>query len=669
MTQKDLISLAEPFGALSSVVLEKPTMLVPPSARIEYAECFEAARAVSILDNKVFQSTKLTARLDLRAVESGVGLLLSRKVKISWYAPSIIAWAHYPTINSAKAHATKLDGRVFDGRNISASFQIPSPRQTKSFSVEIKGLHLDVEPFHLGRFCGSSSVKLGSPSYNREEGIKNVRLLLGTLDSFDVLPADKTKAKVTAFAQFSSAESAAAAVKNLHGAHQPFVKNSPLWLEQVHSVKYNLPVQQFATLKAEVDRFRNAHQNECKIRYYDRNENGSLADPVCVRIYSPDPQALGHTKIGLETLLQGELLVSHDSVVWDEYFESFEGEGFLQSINKDSRFFVKVDTRARNLRIFGPEFDRAQAKDLIFHQLADILLKRHIIPLKREVLRALLTGGLNALQGLVDAENISLDVVARTLTVRGNTDEVDVVRRALDAMQTSLPLSRLLHNGEAVCPVCFCEVSDPIGLTCGHVYCTPCLQHFLRSSVGPKFNGLRCVAEGLKAGSQKAACSKEIPYSIVRRLLSSTDENQLLEASFLAHIHSRPKEFHFCPTPDCKVVYRPTGEGTALRCSVCLNRICGACHVEFHEGLTCAEHRDNLEGGNDAFRQWKEANGVKPCPKCRADLEKAGGCNHMTCIRCGTHICWVCMDTFSDEDSSGGIYQHLRQKHGGLGIQ
>ena len=105
MTQKELINLAEPFGALSSVILEKPPALVPPSARIEYAECFEAARAVSDLDNKVFQSTKLAARLDLRAVESGIGLLLSRKVKISWFAPTAIAWAHYGTIASAKKQA------------------------------------------------------------------------------------------------------------------------------------------------------------------------------------------------------------------------------------------------------------------------------------------------------------------------------------------------------------------------------------------------------------------------------------------------------------------------------------------------------------------------------------------------------------------------------------
>jgi len=264
------------------------------------------------------------------------------------------------------------------------------------------------------------------------------------------------------------------------------------------------------------------------------------------------------------------------------------------------------------------------------------------------------------------AEKILLDVVARTLTVRGNSDEVNTVRRLVAAMQRSSPMLAMLHGTEAICPVCFCEATDPIELTCRHIYCTSCLRHLLRSAVGPGFSLLQCIAEGQTAESRKTSCAKDIPYSIIRRLLSSVEENQLLEASFLSYIHARPKEFHYCPTPDCRVAYRPTKEGTTLQCSSCLTRICGACHVEFHEGLTCAEHKENLEGGLDAFRRWKEENGVKPCPKCHADLEKAGGCNHMMCIRCKTHICWVCMATFSDEDSSGGVYNHMRRKHGGI---
>jgi hypothetical protein len=664
VTTDELISLCEPFGNISSIVRDNPSPIILPSARIEYADYSEAAAAVANLDNIGFRTVKLAARLDIRAVERGVGILLSRKVKVSWYAPSIIAWAHYRTIAAAKDHEKKLEGRTFNGRNISASFQTPGHRQTRSFSVEIKGLPIDADEFHLKKFCGTASVTLGLPSYDREVGIMDVRRRLGTLDSFDVLPADSMKAKVTAFAQFCSADSAAAAVRDLHNVPQAFIKGSPLWLEQVHSVKYSIPAQQLNTLRMDIDRFHDAHKNGCNVRYYDRDEKGTPTDPVCIRIYGPDPKILGHMKVGLENLLQGELLTSDGKEVWNEYFDTLEGEAFLQTINSD-RIFVRLDTRARNLRIFGRESERAKVKDIVIHRLKQVLAERHILPLEKDVLRALLTGGLNILQESMGAEMILLDIVARTLTVRGNTNEVNTVRQAVAAMQRSSPLSGVLQSIEAVCPVCFCEATDPIELSCGHTYCTPCLQHFLRSAAGPNFSLLRCVAE-TPTKSQISSCASDIPYLVIRRLLSSMEESQLLEASFLAHIHARPEEFRYCPTPDCKVVYRPTREGTVLQCSSCMNRVCGTCHVEFHEGLTCAEHRDNLEGGHDAFRQWREENGVKPCPKCGADLEKAGGCNHITCICCNTHICWVCMATFSDEDTSGGVYHHMRLKHGGI---
>ncbi|KAJ3779827.1 hypothetical protein GGU10DRAFT_280242, partial [Lentinula aff. detonsa] len=54
---------------------------------------------------------------------------------------------------------------------------------------------------------------------------------------------------------------------------------------------------------------------------------------------------------------------------------------------------------------------------------------------------------------------------------------------------------------------------------------------------------------------------------------------------------------------------------------------------------------------------------VKNCPLCKVHIERAEGCNHITCIHCQTHICWVCMQTFPGGD---GIYNHMRAEHGGI---
>lgn len=661
--QDDVIQLGKPYGTLTSVTLDDSSTIIPPTARIEYVDSTSAARAVSSLQGKEFRSKSLVARLDIRPVERGMGLLLSRKVKVSWYAPNAIAWAHYPTVATAKSHARRLDGKTFDGQKISAAFQAPSLRQTESFSVEIRGLPLDVQPTHLGRFCNSSSVTL--PSCDRDLGVERVRSHLRGLESFEVLPTDKAKPKITAFAQFSTGDAAAAAVKDLHNT-KVVLKHSPLWLEQIHSVKYIVPLRQFTILRASIESFHEAYSDGCQLRYYERDESGAAADPVYVRVYGPRPKALSHLKAGLENLLQGELLMKDGKAIWHDHFETMDREEFLQRINSDERTYVKVDHRKRTLRYFGPTQDIARITDEIVTHLSHIDALRRVLVLDHHLLRVLLTGGLKEVQALMGGDKIVLDVVRKTLTIRGSSQDEREVRKAI-GMLADRRVSDGKRNGDAVCPVCYCEATEPTELLCGHIYCTVCLRHLLKSSIGPSFSPLRCICEVDSSDSSKVAmCGRDIPNSVIRHLLSSTEEIELFQSSFLAYIHARPNEFRYCPTPDCQTVYRPAKEGTSLQCTSCLNRICTACHVEYHDGMTCEEHQDNLKGGMDAFRRWSEQNGAKPCPKCHIYIQKSEGCNHMTCINCKTHICWVCMATFEDEDASGGVYNHMSKLHGGL---
>ena len=53
------------------------------------------------------------------------------------------------------------------------------------------------------------------------------------------------------------------------------------------------------------------------------------------------------------------------------------------------------------------------------------------------------------------------------------------------------------------------------------------------------------------------------------------------------------------------------------------------------------------------------------CPGCKAPTIKASGCNHIYCSRCETHWCYVCGKKFDRST----IYDHLRQEHGGIGIE
>ncbi|KAJ6630426.1 hypothetical protein B0H10DRAFT_2349851, partial [Mycena sp. CBHHK59/15] len=207
---------------------------------------------------------------------------------------------------------------------------------------------------------------------------------------------------------------------------------------------------------------------------------------------------------------------------------------------------------------------------------------------------------------------VGFDVVARTLTVHGDESDVRRIRTEISSLQ--LRDAVLLNSTDVLCPVCFCITEDPLRLECGHVYCRDCLQHYLRPATQDQaFSPRRCIAEVVARERPAIPCGTSIPYSILRSLLSSEEEDLLLRTSFLTHINEHPHDFRYCPSADCQMVYRPGATGSSFRCPSCLIQVCPACNVEFHEGMSCAEHQDSLSGGTAALAEWRAKNGVKQC--------------------------------------------------------
>ena len=50
---------------------------------------------------------------------------------------------------------------------------------------------------------------------------------------------------------------------------------------------------------------------------------------------------------------------------------------------------------------------------------------------------------------------------------------------------------------------------------------------------------------------------------------------------------------------------------------------------------------------------------IKPCPYCNNHVEKNKGCNHMTCIICNTHWCWLCLQIIDKNNLEG----HFSDRH------
>lgn len=49
---------------------------------------------------------------------------------------------------------------------------------------------------------------------------------------------------------------------------------------------------------------------------------------------------------------------------------------------------------------------------------------------------------------------------------------------------------------------------------------------------------------------------------------------------------------------------------------------------------------------------------TKKCPKCGINVEKNGGCMHMTCVNCKHDFCWMCLQDWKKHgNNTGGYYK------------
>lgn len=261
-------------------------------------------------------------------------------------------------------------------------------------------------------------------------------------------------------------------------------------------------------------------------------------------------------------------------------------------------------------------------------------------------------------------ENAWFDLTNQQLVVQGDEDAQKVAQLAV--LHAQQRISRHPAGNDDGCPVCFSEPSHPVSLPCGHTWCKGCLVGYLHASVDSKSFPLTCLGDS-------ARCAEPIALSTAQRLLSTDEFDAVVNAAFVAHVQQHPSEFHYCPTPDCPQVYRtataaaaasarPRASAAVLQCPSCLARICAHCNTEAHEGGSCQDRNPEDEL---LFEQWKMGHDVKSCPGCKVPIERAAGCNHMTCASCKIHICWVCLETFAQ---SAEVYDHMRGLHGGIGL-
>jgi hypothetical protein len=214
------------------------------------------------------------------------------------------------------------------------------------------------------------------------------------------------------------------------------------------------------------------------------------------------------------------------------------------------------------------------------------------------------------------------------------------------------------------CGTCY-EDERAHGLRCQeHKCCTECFMEYIGSNVTRgNVQNIPCPGHN---------CKIRIPSSTVERYMPSDVKEKYQRFGLAAFVDAHDK-IKWCPRKECEkvVTYPPPGGVVTVNTAVNVecedgHTFCWACLEEpGHEPLPCEMWKRWLETiENSKYHKGKfplseaalvEANttrwiatNTKPCPKCKVDIEKNSGCNHMKCFKCKHSFCWVCLKPWSN---------------------
>ena len=210
------------------------------------------------------------------------------------------------------------------------------------------------------------------------------------------------------------------------------------------------------------------------------------------------------------------------------------------------------------------------------------------------------------------------------------------------------------ENGKTIlCQICFEEsqYSDMTGLGCGDLYCDKCWVEYLTSKIMDEGSSqtIACPTIGCNSLIADQDVFRLIKDQTVRLKYQLLITNSFVECS---------RYIKWCPAPGCSKAIKVSYTNARLVTCDCGNQFCFGCVSQWHEPVDCEmlkkwvkKCKDDSETSN-----WISAN-TKDCPKCLTNIEKNGGCNHMTCRKesCKHEFCWICMEGWKDH--AGNSYQ------------
>jgi len=645
-----------PLQAVRSVVRGDRLKLV-----VYYDDVLVADAAIKAVDGRVWKNVRLAAG-GLKPTSTSNDVT---KIEFSWFQPSKAAYLRFTQRDALYAAIAAAEGTTeIRGQRYKCLPQAPNLRQVLPYSVLLVGLKVETTEDDLRGIFTCDALKMKEPKYNvsSDDVIEYVRSLFdGTkITGWKVISRPEDVNQKVQF-DVESADSARKFFRENDGKKHGFLGNMALGIDLSYSVTFRTSIDIFGAIKEEVATLELAERKrELELDSADKmkGDNSPARIQVCdryspirVRILGRGRAAVVRIKTVMQKLLRGETIYGEDKrALWDPALKEVNGRKVIDEVKHRTGVHIRCDARSRSVTIYGTQERRQAARTILVEQYRLLLDQQHEILLVGQMLRRLHRGGLAAVQKHLGVDKVIPDIPNRRLTVRCSSAEVETVKLLLHRAGTN-HLEEETTAGEDTCTVCLSPAEQPTIAPCGHIYCELCVSEYVGSTVNTSNYPIVCFGNG-------GNCNTPFPLAFIRSFLSDADMDRHFTQSFSSYIQTHPKEYRFCPTPDCETVYGVTTTSKIFTCPQCLIGICTTCCTESHDSQSCDEFQRTIttELHEKLFHRWCNENEVKNCPTCKSNVEKDTGCHHMTC-KCGQHFCWLCLQTFPDGGQE--IYNHL----------
>ncbi|KAJ8312727.1 hypothetical protein KUTeg_010100 [Tegillarca granosa] len=388
---------------------------------------------------------------------------------------------------------------------------------------------------------------------------------------------------------------------------------------------------------------------------------------VIIDLHTDCVEDLARAKGILHEIVKGDTI---DSVFKPsvKYLFTRNGRQKLETIMKNTDTIIINDYRVMTVSVHGLRTNRQKAFADIQKYLDEIshgVLKQ--IELKGNgkpsgVMKKLMeTYGSDLTQFVTETKLASAEIEQRShrLKIVGPDDAVQEGLKIINGIISKLSDDEIVSNVELPdCSICFCPIENGELYrleSCGHEYCKDCIKRQAEISVTGKDFPLKCSQQDCEASWAWRDLSNVISQGFILK-------TNLISSAVSCFVTHNKDLYHYCVSPDCPMVYKVTKDGQVFQCPICEIRVCTACHIQSHDGMSCAMYK-SLKEDDGSLKVWLQQNPRmrKLCPNCTTPIEKIAGCNKMTCIACKKCICWVCLEFFDDEQK---CYGHLQKYHG-----